>query len=40
MHDLLIRGGRVIDTTRGWDGPLDVAVDGQVCVSHSDTPPS
>ena len=28
MHDLLIRGGRVIDATNGWDGLLDVAIDG------------
>jgi dihydroorotase len=28
VHDLVIRGGRVIDTTQGWDAPLDVAIDG------------
>src|SRR5437762_13072139 len=28
MHDLVIRGGRVVDPSQGLDAELDVAVDG------------
>jgi dihydroorotase len=29
MHDLVLRGGRVLDPSTGTDGELDVAIDGQ-----------